>query len=81
MLVVIGFDLDDENVAELLENDLHGRDMLDLINDEAIYHDNRHHVWHISDAGEKKFDEVMLELFNEYPGGMYDNQQDPDQET
>lgn len=66
MLVVLGYDLDNDTVNTIVQADLHASDILDLINETAVEEDHLHHVWHLSDDAGKKFQEVMNDLFNEF---------------
>ena len=66
MLVILGYDLDDVIVDEIVELDLHTSDILDLINERAVQEDNLHHVWHLDESASKKFHETMDQLYDEF---------------
>lgn len=72
MLVVLGYDLDDELVNEMVELDLHAGDILDLINERAVEEGNLHHVWHLSESASKKFHETMDELYKDFSASETD---------
>lgn len=66
MLIVIGYDLPDKIYNDIAEKDMHGSDVLDLINEVAIDLDYRHHVWHLSSDAEIEFDDSMNALFEKF---------------
>ena len=66
MIILIGFELDDEIYSDMANKDMHGEDILDLINEVAIEQDSRHHVWHFPDVANNKLQEILDAAFVEF---------------
>jgi hypothetical protein len=49
MIVLVMFELSDKEVEEICKQDMHAEEILDSINDSAIYEDNRLEVYHLGD--------------------------------
>ena len=66
MIILIGFELDDETYTHMANRDIHAEDILDLINEMAIEQDSRRHVWHFPDVANNKLQEILDAAFVEF---------------
>jgi hypothetical protein len=69
MIVVIAFQLDDERYEELLDADLQGDDLVDLINENAINAQEQLEVYHFRKTPQKDIHAYLDTLWikNEKP--------------
>jgi hypothetical protein len=66
MIVVIAFQLDDERYEELLDTDLHGDDLADLINENAINAQEQLEVYHFRKTPQEDIHAYLDTLWRKY---------------
>ena len=64
MIVLLQYDLDKEIVENIKQSDLQGDDLMDLINETALYQDKRHGVWHFPDSAVERLNVLLKDLLD-----------------